>query len=116
MEENKTIKMNPEENKGKKPTVEELTNALNRMHQENQYLRNEIEKSYKLINQLNIENGFKRLDCLFKSLEYAHYFDDEYINNVIEEIKNMIVIKDEEVDGSENDSKKEEPTDETADQ
>ena len=124
MEEN-TIKMTPEvkvENKKEnavkeqpKPTYDELDNAVKRMYQENQYLRGEIEKAYKFINQLQVENGFKRLDCLFKSLEYAHYFDNEYIDDVIKEIKEMIVLKDN-VEGSADAEKKEEPTDETANQ
>lgn len=123
--EEKTIKMTPEvkvENKKKnavneqpKPTYDELDNAVKRMYQKNQYLCGEIEKAYKFINQLQVENGFKRLECLFKSLEYAHYFDNEYIDDVIKEIKEMIVLKDN-VEGSTDAEKKEEPTDETANQ
>lgn len=123
--EEKTIKMTPEvkvENKKEnavkeqtKLTYDELDNAVKRMYQENQYLRGEIEKAYKFINQLQVENGFKRLECLFKSLEYASYFDNEYIDDVIKEIKEMIVLKDN-VEGSDDAEKKEEPTDETANQ
>ena len=98
-----------------KLTYDELDNAVKRMYQENQYLRGEIEKAYKFINQLQVENGFKRLECLFKSLEYASYFDNEYIDDVIKEIKEMIVLKDN-VEGSDDAEKKEEPTDETANQ
>lgn len=120
--EEKTIKMEPKnENKKqvveevKQPTYDEMKNGLNQMYQENQYLRNEISKAYKIIEQMQVENGFKRLDCLFKSLEYAHYFDDEYINNVITEIQDMIII-DNEVKGSDDTEKKEEPINETSDQ
>lgn len=122
MEENKTIKMEPKNEEAKQvvkepkqPTYEELTNGLNRAYQENQYLRNELTKAYNALNQLQVDNGFKRLDCLFKSLEYAHYFDDEYINDVIKEIKEMIIINDTE-GVSEDTAEKEEPTDETVDQ
>lgn len=120
--EEKTIKMKPDNNKAKEvanepkqPTYDDMRDGLNKMYQENQYLRNEINKAYKIIEQLQIDNGFKRLECLFKSLEYAHYFDDEYINDVINEIKDMIVLKDN-VEGSDNTENKEEPTDEASNQ
>lgn len=118
--EEKTVKMNPAngnnasvENKRREPTYEELNDAAKKWYNENQYLRGEIEKAYKIINQMQVENGFKRLDVLFKSLEYAHYFDNEYIDEVIKEIKDMIIINDE-VDGSADTEMKEEPTDENA--
>lgn len=116
--EEKTIQMKPNKEakkvveEPKQPTYDEMKNGLNKMYQENQYLRNEINKAYKIIEQLQVENGFKRLDCLFKSLEYAHYFDDEYIEDVINEIKEMIVLKDN-VEGSDDTEEKEEPNDET---
>ena len=117
--EEKTIKMKPDNgsekrvvDEPKQPTYDDMKNGLNRMYQENQYLRNEMSKAYKIIEQLQVDNGFKRLECLFKSLEYAHYFDDEYINNVINEIKDMIVLKDN-VEGSDDAENKEEPNDET---
>lgn len=119
MEENK-VKMMPnagepvgdKEAKNEKPTYEQLNEAINKAYQENQYLRIELEKAYKYVNQLQIDNGFKRLDCLFKSLEYSHYFDDEYIDNVIKEIKEMIILKDNN-EGSDNENKEEEPVNET---
>lgn len=117
----KIVKMTPENkeakqvvNEPKQPTYDEIKDGLNKMYQENQYLRNEINKAYKIIEQMQVENGFKRLDCLFKSLENAHYFDDDYVNYVINEIKKMIVINNKE-GGSVDTEKEEEPINETSD-
>ena len=120
--EEKTVKMEPKNkeakqvvNEPKQPTYDEMKNGLNQMYQENQYLRNEINKAYKIIEQMQVENGFKRLDCLFKSHENAHYFDDDYINYVINEIKEMVVIENKD-EGSNDVETEEEPVNETSDQ
>lgn len=121
--EEKIVKMKPDDGvktkdevvRNEKPTYKQLEGAINKAYQENQYLRVELEKAYKFINQIQIENGFKRLDCLFKSLEYSHYFDDEYIDNVTKEIKEMMILKDNN-EGSDSENKEEEPVNETVDQ
>ena len=97
--EKKIVEMNAaandaENNAEQQMSYEDLIKMYNRTHNENMYFRNELEKAYKIISQMQIENGFKRLDCLFKSLQYAHFFDDEYIDKVVTEIKDMLIIKD----------------------
>lgn len=96
MEEQKTntkvVKMNPKntaKNEAKKYTYEELNNICNQLFQQNKNLVSQLQ-------QLNMGNVFRRLDYLFKVVEYSSAFNDaEFVGSCIEEIKSLIAIPDE---------------------
>ena len=74
-----------EENKKKKSELsyEELKNVAGQLSQQNQQLN-------MMIQQANMNNMFKRLDYLFKVLEFKGCFDSEFVITCSEEIKSMI--------------------------
>ena len=79
MEENKNVE--------NKLSYEELERAANELIVKNQQLYNELQK-------LNMVNAFKRLDYLFKVIEFNTVFNTEFVNNCRDEIMDIIVIKD----------------------
>lgn len=86
----KTVAMNTKEAKGapKKLSYEELNNYCMEVFQENQRLMQQLK-------QLYTANAYKRLDYLFKVLEFAPVIKDaDFINSCIEEIKDAIAIPD----------------------
>lgn len=94
MEENKTKTVEMKAVEGskeeKKLTYEQLNEACNQLFQQNQQLRGKL-------NELNTFNAFKRLDYLFKVVELADTIkDSDFINQCIDEIKEAIVVKEEE--------------------
>lgn len=70
-----------------KLSYEELERAANELMMQNQQLYSELQK-------LNMVNAFKRLDYLFKVIEFNTVFDTEFVNNCRDEIMDIIVIKD----------------------
>ena len=85
----KTVEMNASQ-ENKKLSYEELNDVCMRLEQQNQYLVRELQKA-------NLTNMFKRLDYLFKVVEYSHSFGDaEFVGNCIEEIKEAMIINTEE--------------------
>lgn len=85
----KTVEMNASQ-ENKKLSYEELNDVCMRLEQQNQYLVRELQKA-------NLTNMFKRLDYLFKVVEYSHSFGDaEFVGNCIEEIKEAMTINTEE--------------------
>lgn len=89
MEEKKNLKLNVSKNKKEpeqKLTYEQLNQACNQLFQQNQYLNKQLK-------ELNTYNMFKRLDYLFKVVEFASTFKDaEFVNYCTDEIKNAIII------------------------
>ena len=85
----KTVEMNASQ-ENKKLSYKELNEVCMRLEQQNQYLVRELQK-------VNLTNMFKRLDYLFKVVEYSHSFGDaEFVGNCIEEIKEAMTINTEE--------------------
>ena len=85
----KTVEMSASQ-ENKKLSYEELNEVCIRLEQQNQYLVRELQKA-------NLTNMFKRLDYLFKVVEYSHSFGDaEFVGNCIEEIKEAMTINTEE--------------------
>lgn len=85
--ETKAIQGNKEE---RKLTYEELNNACMQLEQQNQYLIRELQKA-------NLTNMFRRLDYLFKVIEFARSFDDAaFVYDCIKEIKEAMTINPEE--------------------
>lgn len=67
-----------EENK-KKLSYEELENVAAQLQQENMQFR-------QMINQINYNNFFKRLDYLFEVLKLSHMFPQEFTTECSDEI------------------------------
>ena len=67
-----------EENK-KKLSYEELENVAAQLQQENMQFR-------QMINQINYNNFFKRLDYLFEVLKLSHLFPQEFTTDCSDEI------------------------------
>lgn len=77
-------------NEQQKLTYEQLNEACNQLFKQNQQMR-------KQLNELNAYNAFKRLDYLFKVVEFADTIKDaEFLNTCIEEIKDAMTLKEEE--------------------
>lgn len=70
----------------KKLSYEELEKAANELLMQNQQLYTELQKA-------NMANVFKRMDYLFKVVEFNTVFDTEFVNNCTAEIKDMMTIK-----------------------
>lgn len=86
----KVVKMNPssikEENTPKKYSYDELNNICNQLMQQNQNLLKQLQN-------MNIGNMFRRLDYLFKVVEYGNAFNDaDFVGACVDEIKDLITI------------------------
>lgn len=84
----KEIKMNQQaDKKADKFSYEQLTDVANRLVQENQYLKQQLQKAMQTIGMFN------RIDYLFKVLQYEQVIKDaEFINNCVNEIKDSLTI------------------------
>lgn len=90
MEENK----NQEVEQPKELSYEELKNVAAQLQHQNEQMRNAIMK-------LDYTNTFKRLDYLFKVIEFSIQFPDDFIANCINEIVDMMTVKEEEKEDKE---------------
>ena len=90
MEENK----NQEVEQPKELSYEELKNVAAQLQHQNEQMRNAIMK-------LDYTNTFKRLDYLFKVVEFSIQFPDDFITNCINEIVDMMTVKEEEKEDKE---------------
>lgn len=71
----------------KKLSYDELENAANELLMQNQQMYNELQKA-------NMANVFKRLNYLFKVVEFNTSFNTEFVNSCVAEIEDMMTIKD----------------------
>lgn len=90
MKENK----NQEVEQPKELSYEELKNVAAQLQHQNEQMRNAIMK-------LDYTNTFKRLDYLFKVIEFSIQFPDDFITNCINEIVDMMTVKEEEKEDKE---------------
>lgn len=90
MEENK----NQEVEQPKELSYEELKNVAAQLQHQNEQMRNAIMK-------LDYTNTFKRLDYLFKVVENSIQFPDDFVANCINEVVDMITVKEEEKENEE---------------
>jgi hypothetical protein len=79
-------KMEETKNVEKKLSYDELENAANELLMQNQQMYNELQKA-------NMANVFKRLDYLFKVVEFNTSFNTEFVNTCVAEIEEMMTIK-----------------------
>lgn len=82
MGENKEIK--------KKLTYEELENAAHQLSEQSRQL-------YKRLQEAEMSNLFKRLDYLFKVLDFETFFSRDFVENSAKEIVDIMTIPKEEV-------------------
>ena len=88
MEENKTktVEMKTEK---KKFSYEELNDIASQLSQQNQQL-------YAQLQRVNMTNAFKRLDYLFKVVEFSAMFDSDFVIKCTDEIKGILTVPQEE--------------------
>ena len=73
----------------KKMSYEELENIAHQLSEQSRVLMQKLQEA-------NMGNMFKRLDYLFKIIEFEHMFDDNFIDKCIKEVQDMISIPEEE--------------------
>jgi hypothetical protein len=73
----------------KKMSYEELTNVAHQLSEQNREL-------YQKIQQLNMITTFKRLDYLFKVIEFSKSFEKDFVTTCITEIENIMTLDEEE--------------------
>lgn len=98
MEENKETTQAPEQ--PKQLSYEQLRNVAGQLQQQNMQLR-------KALQDANFSNMFKRLDYLFKVMEYPHMFSDEFVQKCATEIESSITIPESEEKPEETETKEE---------
>ena len=90
MEENK----NQEMEQPRELSYEEMKNVAAQLQHQNEQMRNAIMK-------LDYTNTFKRLDYLFKVIEFSIQFPDDFVTNCINEVVDMMTVKEEEKEDKE---------------
>lgn len=80
-----------EENNEKKLSYEKLKEAAGQLSQQNQQLN-------LMLQQMNMTNAFRRLDYLFKVLEFKDCFNSDFVISCSEEITSMMTPPEEEKD------------------
>lgn len=69
----------------KKLSYEELENVAKELYTQCGNLANEIQR-------MKVDNSFKRLDYLFKSLEFNNLLDADFVTMCAKEIQEMMTI------------------------
>lgn len=97
----KEVNMASKEEKKQKLSYEELNQACAELSQQNQQLRDYLQKLYKQMQQMDSALQFKRLDYLFKIVEMANQnklwqFSDEFIQMALKEIEETLTPPNEE--------------------
>ena len=72
-----------------KMSYEELENIAHQLSEQSRVLMQKLQEA-------NMGNMFKRLDYLFKIIEFEHMFDGNFIDKCIKEVQDMISIPEEE--------------------
>lgn len=91
MEENKEAKvvdMMSTEGRPMKPeklSYEQLENVASQ-------LSNQAKQLYAKLQEANMTNMFKRLDYLFKVVDSAHAFNEEFVNKCVTEIEYLMTV------------------------
>ena len=75
--------------KKEKMSYEELENIAHQLSEQSRVLMQKLQEA-------NMGNAFKRLDYLFKIIEFEHMFDGNFIDKCIKEVQDMISIPEEE--------------------
>lgn len=75
--------------KKEKMSYEELENIAHQLSEQSRVLVQKLQEA-------NMDNMFKRLDYLFKIIEFGYSFDSDFVNKCAKEIQDMISIPEEE--------------------
>lgn len=75
-------------------SYDQLKEVAAQLQHENQQLRNTLVR-------VDYSNTFKRLDYLFKVLDNYVHFDDDFVASCIKEIQDMMTIKEESTEDTE---------------
>lgn len=70
----------------KKLSYEELNNVAGQLQQQNKFLMEQLQKQ-------NSESFYKRLDYLYKTIEFKSVFPEEFVSECVNEIVDTITIK-----------------------
>ena len=84
------VSINENANKAKKEKMsyEELENIAHQLSEQSRVLVQKLQEA-------NMTNAFKRLDYLFKVIDLAHMFEEEFVTECINEVKGLIQIPEE---------------------
>lgn len=84
------VSINENANKAKKEKMsyEELENIAHQLSEQSRVLMQKLQEA-------NMSNMFKRVDYLFKVLEFENMFSDSFIDKCAQEIQDMISIPEE---------------------
>jgi len=82
----KEVKLNPKQKEDQKLTYEQLSGVCNKLYQENQYLKQQLQQASETVGM------FSRLDYLFKVVALAgksseYHFNGEFVAACIQEIE-----------------------------
>lgn len=77
------------------PTVDKSAKTYEELIAENNQIKQQAEAMYRQIQQMNMQNVFKRLEFLFKIVENRDAFPEEFKNKCVMEIVNLITIPEE---------------------
>lgn len=72
----------------KKMSYEELENVARQLSEQTRQL-------YAKLQEMNMVNMFKRLDYLFKVVEFSDMFNTEFVTNCTQEIQDLLTIPEE---------------------
>ena len=75
-------------------SYDQLKEVAAQLQHENQQLRSTLVR-------IDYSNTFKRLDYLFKVLDNYVHFDDDFVTSCIKEIQDMMTIKEESTEDTE---------------
>lgn len=102
MEEKKTVKTKAvqKEDRPEKMSYEQLENVAHQLSEQSKQL-------YMKLQAANMTNMFKRLDYLFKVVEYGHMFSEEFLNKCISEIEELMTVPEKEEEDIEDKQKDE---------
>ena len=84
------------QNGQQKLSYEDLNKACMELSQQNQQMESYINTLHKQIQQMDMVNHFKRLDYLFKDVEFDSKFNDaEFVGSCVDEIKELMTLEEE---------------------
>jgi hypothetical protein len=82
---NNVVDMKPQ---SEKMPYEQLENIAHQLSEQTRQL-------YSKLQAANMTNMFKRLDYLFKVIEFGHVFNHDFLERCVEEIENYMTIPEE---------------------
>lgn len=89
MEENKNVNVETEstvkDGRPEKLSYEQLENIAHQLSEQAKQL-------YAKLQEANLTNMFKRLDFLFKVVENAHAFNEDFVTKCVTEIEGLITV------------------------